>query len=114
MPLQLHAAVTEMEQEKFELQKKHTQNIQELLEDTNIRLAKMESDYNARSQATVSTETGMCESGCVCMCQLYCINTAAKINLTNIVSCFFFWLSVNLCTMCTNSMLMKHVGVTHP
>ncbi|XP_030590745.1 centrosomal protein of 112 kDa isoform X1 [Archocentrus centrarchus] len=51
----LHAAVTEMEQEKFELQKKHTQNIQELLEDTNHRLAKMESDYNARSQATEKT-----------------------------------------------------------
>uniref|UniRef100_A0A3P8RIJ1 DUF4485 domain-containing protein n=1 Tax=Astatotilapia calliptera TaxID=8154 RepID=A0A3P8RIJ1_ASTCA len=51
----LHAAVTEMEQEKFELQKKHTQNIQELLEDTNIRLAKMESDYNAQSQATEQT-----------------------------------------------------------
>ncbi|XP_063327855.1 centrosomal protein of 112 kDa isoform X6 [Pelmatolapia mariae] len=51
----LHAAVTEMEQEKFELQKKHTQNIQELLEDTNVRLAKMESDYNARSQATEQT-----------------------------------------------------------
>lgn len=64
MPLQLHAAVTEMEQEKLELQKKHTQNIQELLENTNHRLAKMESDYNARSQATVSTGGGMCE--CVC------------------------------------------------
>ncbi|XP_006791545.1 centrosomal protein of 112 kDa isoform X3 [Neolamprologus brichardi] len=51
----LHAAVTKMEQEKFELQKKHTQNIQELLEDTNVRLAKMESDYNARSQATEQT-----------------------------------------------------------
>ncbi|XP_013120254.1 centrosomal protein of 112 kDa isoform X6 [Oreochromis niloticus] len=51
----LHAAVTEMEQEKFELQKKHTQNIQELLEDTNVRLAKMESDFNARSQATERT-----------------------------------------------------------
>lgn len=52
---QLHAAVTEMEQEKFELQKKHTENIQELLEDTNLRLSKMEAEYNARSQATVST-----------------------------------------------------------
>ncbi|XP_019132830.2 centrosomal protein of 112 kDa isoform X1 [Larimichthys crocea] len=48
----LHAAVTEMEQEKFELQKKHTENIQELLEDTNLRLSKMEAEYNARSQAT--------------------------------------------------------------
>ncbi|CAK6964763.1 centrosomal protein of 112 kDa isoform X2 [Scomber scombrus] len=51
----LHAAVTEMEQEKFELQKKHTENIQELLEDTNLRLTKMEAEYNARSQATEKT-----------------------------------------------------------
>ncbi|KAM9345789.1 LOW QUALITY PROTEIN: centrosomal protein of 112 kDa [Symphorus nematophorus] len=51
----LHAAVTEMEQEKFQLQKKHTENIQELLEDTNLRLAKMEAEYNARSQATEET-----------------------------------------------------------
>lgn len=48
----LHAAVTEVEQEKFELQKKHTLNIQELLEDTNLRLAKMEAEYNARSRTT--------------------------------------------------------------
>ncbi|XP_026206564.1 centrosomal protein of 112 kDa isoform X2 [Anabas testudineus] len=48
----LHAAVTEMEQEKFELQKKHTENIQELLEDTNVRLAKMEAEYNGRSKET--------------------------------------------------------------
>uniref|UniRef100_A0A8C6TNA8 Centrosomal protein 112 n=1 Tax=Neogobius melanostomus TaxID=47308 RepID=A0A8C6TNA8_9GOBI len=48
----LHAAVTEMEQEKFELQKKHTRNIQELLEETNVRLAKMEAEYNARAQST--------------------------------------------------------------
>ncbi|XP_042361086.1 centrosomal protein of 112 kDa isoform X2 [Plectropomus leopardus] len=51
----LHAAVTEMEQEKFVLQKKHTENIQELLEDTNLRLAKMEAEYNTRSQATEQT-----------------------------------------------------------
>lgn len=44
-----------MEQEKFEMQKKHTENIQELLEDTNQRLAKMETEYTARAQATVST-----------------------------------------------------------
>ncbi|XP_076020693.1 centrosomal protein of 112 kDa [Genypterus blacodes] len=48
----LHAAVTEMEQEKFSLQRKHTGNIQELLDDTNLRLAKMEAEYEARSQAT--------------------------------------------------------------
>ncbi|CAJ1074972.1 centrosomal protein of 112 kDa isoform X2 [Xyrichtys novacula] len=51
----LHAAVTEMEQEKFELQKKHTESIQQLLEDTNLRLAKMEAEYDARSQATEQT-----------------------------------------------------------
>lgn len=54
---QLHAAVAEMEQEKFELQKKHTENIQELLEDTNQRLAKMEDEYNAQTHATVSLFT---------------------------------------------------------
>lgn len=42
------------------MQKKHTENIQELLEDTNVRLAKMEAEYNARSKATVSTGTGVC------------------------------------------------------
>ncbi|XP_020491915.1 centrosomal protein of 112 kDa isoform X2 [Labrus bergylta] len=55
----LHAAVTEMEQEKFELQKKHTESIQELLEDTNHRLAKMEAEHNARSQATEQTMHGL-------------------------------------------------------
>ncbi|KAG9343858.1 hypothetical protein JZ751_013242, partial [Albula glossodonta] len=48
----LHTAVTEMEHEKLELQKKHTENIQELLDDTNQRLAKMESDYSAQMQGT--------------------------------------------------------------
>ncbi|XP_061080171.1 centrosomal protein of 112 kDa isoform X1 [Conger conger] len=48
----LHTAVTEMEQEKFELQKKHTENIQELLDDTNQRLAKMEAEYSTQTQAT--------------------------------------------------------------
>uniref|UniRef100_A0A3B5LS62 Centrosomal protein 112 n=1 Tax=Xiphophorus couchianus TaxID=32473 RepID=A0A3B5LS62_9TELE len=47
----LHATVAEMEQEKFEMQRKHTENIQELLDDTNRRLAKMESEHNTRSQA---------------------------------------------------------------
>ncbi|XP_060882474.1 centrosomal protein of 112 kDa isoform X5 [Labrus mixtus] len=55
----LHAAVTEMEQEKFELQKKHTESIQELLEDTNHRLAKMEAEHNARCQATEQTMHGL-------------------------------------------------------
>ncbi|XP_077939952.1 centrosomal protein of 112 kDa isoform X9 [Gasterosteus aculeatus] len=52
----LHAAVTEMEQDKFKLQTKHTENIQELLEDTNLRLAQMEAEYIARSRVAEQTE----------------------------------------------------------
>ncbi|XP_075418238.1 centrosomal protein of 112 kDa isoform X2 [Tenrec ecaudatus] len=48
----LHGAVADMEKEKFDLQKKHTENIQELLEDTNLRLNKMEGEYLAQTQAT--------------------------------------------------------------
>ncbi|XP_066497855.1 centrosomal protein of 112 kDa isoform X3 [Hoplias malabaricus] len=51
----LHAAVTQMEQEKFALQKKHTDNIQELLEDTKQRLTKMEAEYGSQAQATERT-----------------------------------------------------------
>lgn len=42
-----------MEKEKFELQKRHTENIQELLEDTNARLNRMEGEYVAQTQSTV-------------------------------------------------------------
>nr|XP_048302025.1 centrosomal protein of 112 kDa isoform X3 [Myodes glareolus] len=48
----LHNAVAEMEKEKFELQKRHTETIQELLEDTNVRLNKMEGDYMVQTQST--------------------------------------------------------------
>ncbi|XP_066560357.1 centrosomal protein of 112 kDa isoform X2 [Amia ocellicauda] len=48
----LHNSVAQMEQEKFDLQKKHTDNIQELLQDTNLRLAKMEAEYGAQTKAT--------------------------------------------------------------
>ncbi|KAK2149001.1 hypothetical protein LSH36_472g02048 [Paralvinella palmiformis] len=40
------------EEEKFNLQKQHTKNIQELLDDTNTRLAKMESEYNQQMETT--------------------------------------------------------------
>ncbi|XP_037057417.1 centrosomal protein of 112 kDa [Peromyscus leucopus] len=48
----LHNAVAEMEKEKFELQKRHTETIQELLEDTNVRLNKMEGEYMVQTQST--------------------------------------------------------------
>ncbi|XP_062886697.1 centrosomal protein of 112 kDa isoform X2 [Mobula hypostoma] len=51
----LHNVVAELEQEKFQLQKKHTENIQELLNDTNARLNKMETEYAAQSKATNHT-----------------------------------------------------------
>ncbi|XP_044129669.1 centrosomal protein of 112 kDa isoform X2 [Bufo gargarizans] len=51
----LHSAVADMEQEKFELQRRHTENIQELLDDTNTRLLKMETDYMAQTKATAQT-----------------------------------------------------------
>lgn len=38
----------------IDLQKRHTENIQELLEDTNVRLNKMEGEYMAQTQSTVS------------------------------------------------------------
>ncbi|KAM8845579.1 centrosomal protein of 112 kDa isoform 3-T5 [Spinachia spinachia] len=55
----LHAAVAEMEQDKFKLHKKHTENIQELLEDTNLRLAQMEAENIARSRAAEQTERAL-------------------------------------------------------
>ncbi|XP_069055982.1 centrosomal protein of 112 kDa isoform X2 [Pleurodeles waltl] len=48
----LHMAVAEMEHGKLELQHKHTENIQALLDDTNARLIKMEADYLAQTEET--------------------------------------------------------------
>ncbi|XP_061703332.1 centrosomal protein of 112 kDa isoform X3 [Syngnathoides biaculeatus] len=49
----LQAAVAEVEKDKFDLQEKHTADIQELLDNTKMRLAEMEAEYVARSQSTV-------------------------------------------------------------
>ncbi|CAN8193994.1 unnamed protein product [Coccothraustes coccothraustes] len=51
----LHDAVAEMEKEKFNIQKKHTEDMQELLEETNTRLAKMEEEYLQQTQSTNET-----------------------------------------------------------
>jgi hypothetical protein len=51
--LQLHDCVAGFEQEKFELHKQHTKAIQELLEETNGRLQRMESEYNQQTDSTV-------------------------------------------------------------
>ncbi|NWH63445.1 CE112 protein, partial [Geococcyx californianus] len=51
----LHNAVAEMEKEKFSIRKKHTEDMQELLEDTNARVAKMEEDYLEQIKSTNQT-----------------------------------------------------------
>ncbi|XP_078612009.1 centrosomal protein of 112 kDa-like isoform X3 [Branchiostoma floridae x Branchiostoma japonicum] len=50
----LHDMVADFEQEKFDMQKQHTKNIQELLDDTNNRLQKMEQEYQAQTASTGS------------------------------------------------------------
>ncbi|XP_041881431.1 centrosomal protein of 112 kDa isoform X1 [Corvus kubaryi] len=51
----LHDAVAEMEKEKFNIRKKHTEDMQELLEETNTRLAKMEEEYLQQTRSTNET-----------------------------------------------------------
>ena len=52
---QLHDAAADFEQEKFEMQKRQTKNIQELLDDTNSRLQRMEHEYSQQTAATVGS-----------------------------------------------------------
>ncbi|XP_027746181.1 centrosomal protein of 112 kDa isoform X2 [Empidonax traillii] len=51
----LHETVAEMEKEKFNLQKKHTEDMKELLEETNTRLHKMKEEYLQQTQSTNET-----------------------------------------------------------
>ncbi|XP_062362561.1 centrosomal protein of 112 kDa [Cinclus cinclus] len=51
----LHDTVAEMEKEKFNIRKKHTEDMQELLEETNARLAKMEEEYLQQTKSTNET-----------------------------------------------------------
>ncbi|XP_041362418.1 centrosomal protein of 112 kDa-like isoform X2 [Gigantopelta aegis] len=50
----LHDAHSEFEKEKFEMQKQHTKNIQEILDDTNSRLQRMEREYVQQTESTAS------------------------------------------------------------
>ena len=52
---QINDIVAEFEQEKFEMQKQHTKSIQEILDDTNARLQKMEKEYSQQTLSTVSS-----------------------------------------------------------
>lgn len=51
---QLHDLEADFEQQKFDLQKLHTRNIQEILDDTNSRLQRMETEYSQQASSTVS------------------------------------------------------------
>uniref|UniRef100_A0A8C3V235 Centrosomal protein 112 n=1 Tax=Catharus ustulatus TaxID=91951 RepID=A0A8C3V235_CATUS len=51
----LHDAVAEMEKEKFNIRKKHMEDMQELLEETNSRLARMEEEYLQQTKSTNET-----------------------------------------------------------
>jgi centrosomal protein CEP112 len=44
------------EQQKFELQKRQTVAIQELMDETNVKLSKMQTDYDQLTESTVSTQ----------------------------------------------------------
>lgn len=57
--VQLHGAVADMEKEKLELQRRHTEGIQALLEDTNARLSRMEGEYLAQTQCTVRPSSSL-------------------------------------------------------
>ena len=54
---QINDIVGEFEQEKFEMQKHHTKSIQEILDDTNARLQKMEKEYSQQTLSTVRDMT---------------------------------------------------------
>ena len=45
--------LADFDREKFELQKQQTQSIEELMNDTNLRLARMENEYRRQMETTV-------------------------------------------------------------
>ena len=49
----MHDKVAEFEQEKFTMQKEHSQNIQELLDETNERLKTIENEYLQKVESSV-------------------------------------------------------------
>lgn len=50
----LHSVISELEQEKVDLQRQHSQNIQKMLDETNIRLEKMELAYKQQNDVNAS------------------------------------------------------------
>ena len=50
---QMHEMEADFEQQKMELQKLHSQNIREIVTDTDERLKRMESEYSQQDSTTV-------------------------------------------------------------
>ena len=53
MIFQVQDKIAEFEEEKFAMQKEHARNIQELLNETNERLKKIENEYLQKIESTV-------------------------------------------------------------
>ena len=49
----LKTLIENYEREKFELQKQHTKAFQDLVDETNFRLKKVDSEYNTQQNITV-------------------------------------------------------------
>ena len=53
MSVQMKSMESEFEREKMELQKRHSDDIQEIVTDTDIRLDHMQMQYNEQANQTV-------------------------------------------------------------
>lgn len=58
--VQLHAAITESEREKLDLEQRHSRQLQRVLEESQAQVDKMEAEYSTQIRANVST---------ACMCR---------------------------------------------
>ena len=67
--VQLHAAITESEREKLDLEQRHSRQLQRVLEESQAQVDKMEAEYNTQIRANVSTV-------CVCVCVCVCVSWA--------------------------------------
>ena len=55
--LQLHAAITDFERDKLELEQHHSKQTQHLLQETNTRIARANDEHRSKNRANVSLAT---------------------------------------------------------
>ena len=79
---QLQDTLAAFEQEKFDMQKQHTRSMQELLDDTNSRLQRMEDEYTEQMQQTVSVHRADAANSecalCRCCCRRCCCRCCSR------------------------------------